>query len=109
MDVISSSRSSKEQSLCKPDFAFKESSSSIVDSATKVFRERAEAKRREFVGAAQVQVARGAAKLADEIERRLENVIDRVPGGSEVRPLIESTIQIALVSVLEGLLCRRSQ
>jgi len=39
----------------------RESSSTLVDSATKVFRERAEAKRREFVGAAQVQVARGAA------------------------------------------------
>ena len=67
----------------------RELSSSLIDSATKVFRERAEAKRREFVGAAQAQVATGAAKLSDEIERRLENVIGRVPGGTEVRPLIE--------------------
>jgi hypothetical protein len=86
-----------------------ETSSSIVDSATKVFRERAEAKRREFVSAAQVQVATGAAKLSDEIEKRLEKAIDHVPGGTEVRPLIESAIQIALASVLEGLLRRSSQ
>jgi hypothetical protein len=86
-----------------------ESSSSIVGSATKVFRERAEAKKREFIGAAQVQVATGAAKLSDEIERRLEKAIDHVPGVTEVRPLIESAIQIALASVLEGLLHRRSQ
>ena len=87
----------------------RESSSTLVNSATKVFRERAEAKRREFVGAAQVQVATGAAKLSDEIERRLESVIDRVPGGIQVRPLIASTIQIALASALEGLLSRRSR
>ena len=99
-------RSNRFASLTSP---LRESSSSIVDSATKVFRERAEAKRREFVGVAQVQVAAGAAKLSDEIERRLENVIDRVPGGTEVRPLIASAIQIALASVLEGLLSRRSQ
>ncbi len=99
-------RSSRLASLTSP---LRESSSSLVDSATKVFRERAEAKRREFVDAAQAQVATGAAKLSDEIERRLENVVDRVPGGTEVRPLIASTIQIALASALEGLLYRRSQ
>jgi hypothetical protein len=86
----------------------RESSSTLVGSATKVFRERAEAKRREFVGAAQVQVARGAAQLSDEIEKQLESVVDRVPGGIEVRPLIASAIQIALASALEGLLSRRS-
>jgi hypothetical protein len=99
-------RRNRLASLTSP---LKESSSSLVDSATKVFRERAEAKRREFVTAAQAQVATGAAKLSDEIERRLERVIDRVPGGIEVRPLIASTIEIALASALEGLLYRRSQ
>jgi hypothetical protein len=66
-------------------------------------------KRPEFVGTAQAQIASGAAGLSDEIERRLENVIDRVPGGIQIRPLIESAIQIALASALEGLLRRRSQ
>jgi hypothetical protein len=87
----------------------RESSESILDSATRVFRERAEAKRREFVGVAQAQVASGAAMLSDQIEKRLETVIDRVPGGINVRPLIESSIQIALAAALEGLLRRPSR
>jgi hypothetical protein len=87
----------------------KESSVSIVESATQVFRERAEAKRRQFVHVAQAQVASGAAKLSDEIENKLEGLIDRVPGGMNVRPLIEASIQVALAAALEGLLRRRSQ
>jgi hypothetical protein len=87
----------------------RESSDSIVQSATKVFRERAEAKRREFVDAAQSQVATGATMLSDEIGKKLENVIDRLPGGINVRPLIESSVQVALAAALEGLLRRRSR
>jgi hypothetical protein len=86
-----------------------ESSDSILESATRVFRERAEAKRREFVDVAQAQVATGAAMLSDEIEKKLENVIDRVPGGIKVRPLIEASIQLALVAALEGLLRKHSR
>ncbi len=86
-----------------------ESSESIVDSATRVFRQRAEAKRREFVGVAQAHVATGAAVLSDEIERQLENIVDRVPGGPKVRPLIELAIQVALAAALEGLLRRHSR
>jgi hypothetical protein len=87
----------------------RESSESILESATRVFRERAKAKRREFVDVAQAEVATGAAMLSDEIEKRLENVIDRVPGGIKVRPLIESSIQVALAAALEGLLRRHSR
>jgi hypothetical protein len=82
----------------------RETSASLVESATKVLQERAEAKRREFVGVAQAHIATGVAKFSDEVERKLENVIDRVPGGTEVRPLIESAILIALSAALEGLL-----
>lgn len=46
---------------------------------------------REFMAAAQTYVARGAGILSDAIERTLEDVSDRAPGGSEVRPLIAST------------------
>jgi Protein of unknown function (DUF3618) len=92
------------ESLSSP---LRESSSSLVDSATNVLRQRAEAKKLEFIGAAQAHVASGTARLSDEIERRLENVIDGVPGGSQVRPLIASTIQIALAAALENLLRRR--
>ena len=47
--------------------------------------------------------------LSDEIEKKLENLIDRVPGGIEVRPLIESSIQVVLAAAVEGLLRRRSR
>ena len=86
-----------------------DSSDSIVRSATRVFRERAEAKRREFVDVAQSQVATGATMLSDEIGKKLETYIDRLPGGINVRPLIESSVQVALAAALEGLLCKRSR
>ena len=86
-----------------------ESSSSIVNSATKVLRERAEAKRQEFVGTAQAQVVSGAEKLSDEIEKRVENIILGVPGGNRAQPLIASAIQIGLAALLEGLLHRRQR
>lgn len=85
-----------------------ESSSSLVDSATKVLRDRAEAKRLEFIGTAQAHVASGAEKLSDEIEKRVENIIVGVPGGNQARPLIASAIQIALAALLENLLHKRS-
>jgi hypothetical protein len=87
----------------------RESSTSIFDSATRVFQERAEAKRREFVEVAQAQVATGAAMLSDEIEKKIENMIDSVPGGIKVRPLIGFSIQVALAAALEGLLRRPSR
>ena len=86
-----------------------DSSSSLVGSATKVLRDRAEAKRREFIGTAQAQVASGAERLSDEIEKRVENIIVGVPGGTQVRPLIASAIQIGLAALLEALLHRRSR
>jgi hypothetical protein len=80
-----------------------ETSASLVDSATKVLRDRAETKRQQFVSVAQAQVATEAERLADEVERKLENVIGQVPGGAEVRPLIESVVQIGLSAALESL------
>ncbi len=86
-----------------------ELSSSLVDSATRVLRQRAEAKRQEFVGTAQAHVVSGAEQLSDEIERRVESIIGGVPGGNQARPLIASAVQIALAALLEGLLHRRSR
>jgi len=88
----------------------RQSASSIVDSAASVFRQRAEAKRRQFVDIAQAQVAIGAARLADRFEKELDTVFDRVvPDGVSVRPLIESSIQVAVAAVLEGLLRKVSR
>ncbi|HLX98987.1 MAG TPA: hypothetical protein VKR62_09820 [Roseiarcus sp.] len=99
----------RRETLASLSSPLTESSSSLVDSATKVLRQRAEAKRQEFVGTAQAQVVAGAEKLSDEIERRIENIIVGVPGGNQARPLIASAIQIALAAVLESLLLRRSR
>ena len=41
--------------------------------------------------------------LSDAIEQKLEDVIDRVPGGSEVRQLMKSTVQVALATALDAL------
>jgi len=82
----------------------RESSESLVEAGRRVFRERAALKRRELVRAAQARIAAGAEKLADELERKLDDVVDQVPGGGEVRPLIASAIEIALMAALEGLL-----
>jgi hypothetical protein len=55
------------------------------------------------VGAAQSHVAKGASMLSDAIEQKLEDVIDRMPGATEVRPLIESTVQVALATARSSL------
>ena len=86
-----------------------ESSSSLVEFRDQGARQRAEAKRQEFVGRAQAHVVSGAEQLSDEIERRVETIIGGVPGGNQARPLIASAVQIALAAVLEGLLHRRSR
>jgi hypothetical protein len=99
----------RTRTLANPSSPLTDSSPSLLDSATKVLRQRAEAKRQEFVGTAQAQVVSGAEKLSDEIERRVENIIVGVPGGNQARPLISSAIQIALAAVLESLLHRRSR
>ncbi len=85
------------------------SAESIVNSAARVFRQRAEEKRRAFVDVAQAHVATGAETLSVAIDRQLESVIDRAPGGSSIRPLIASSIEVALAAALEGLLQKPSR
>ena len=107
--LLAAARKRNKEGVHEVTLPLRESSSSLVDTATRVFRERAATKQREFIGAAQTHVAKGAAMLSDAIEDKLEDVIDRVPGGSQVRPLIESTVQVALATALEALLQRRSR
>jgi hypothetical protein len=105
--LLAAARKRNQEGDHEVTLPLRESSSSLVDAATRVFRERAATKQREFMGAAQTHVARGAAMLSVAIEDKLEDVIDRVPGGSQVRPLIESTVQVALATALEALLQKR--
>ena len=107
--LLAAARKRNKEGAHEVTLPLRESSSSLVDTATRVFRDRAASKQREFIGAAQTHVAKGAAMLSDAIEDKLEDVIDRVPGGSQVRPLIESTVQVALAAALEALLQRRTR
>ena len=104
--LLAAARKRNKEGVHEVTLPLRESSSSLVDTATRVFRERAATKQREFMGAAQTHVAKGAAMLSDAIEDKLEDVIDRVPGGSQVRPLIESTVQIALATAVHERLQR---
>ena len=105
--LLAAARKRNQEGDHEVTLPLRESSSSLVDAATRVFRERAATKQREFMGAAQTHAARGAAMLSVAIEDKLEDVIDRVPGGSQVRPLIESTVQVSLATALEALLQKR--
>jgi hypothetical protein len=87
----------------------RETTASLVDSATSVLRAQAESKRREFVATAQTQVGSAAAMVSDEVEKNLEKFLERVPGGASVRPMIESSLQVALAALLEGLLDGRTR
>lgn len=107
--LLAAARKRNKEGVHDVTLPVRESSASLVDTATRVFRERAQTKKREFMNAAQTHVAKGATMLSDAIEQKLEDIIDRVPGGAEVRPLIESTVQVALASALEALLQNRSR
>jgi hypothetical protein len=105
--LLAAARKRGKEGVQDVTLPLRESSASLVDAATRVFRDRVETKQREFMDAAQTHVAKGAAMLSDAIEQELEDVIDRVPGGSEVRPLIESTVQVAIAAALDSLLQKR--
>ena len=47
--------------------------------------------------------------LSDEIGKKLESIIDRVPGGVNVRPLIESSVQIACLMTFRAEKARRNR
>ena len=83
---LAAARKRNKEGVHEVTVPLRESSSSLVDTATRVFRERAATKQREFMGAAQTHVAKGAAMLSDAIEQKLEDVIDRVPGGVRGAP-----------------------
>src|SRR5580693_10579021 len=81
--LLAAARKRNKEGVHEVPVPLRQSSASLVGTATKVFRERAESKQREFMDAAQTHVAKGATMISDAIEQKLENVIDRVPGGAQ--------------------------
>jgi hypothetical protein len=69
--LLAAARKRNREGVHEVTLPLRESSSSLVDTATRVFRERAATKQREFIGAAQTQLAKGAAMLSDAIEDKL--------------------------------------
>lgn len=63
--LLAAARKRNKEGAQEVTLPLRESSppSSLVDTASRVFRERAETKQREFMGAAQTHVAKGAAML----------------------------------------------
>ena len=70
--LLAAGRKRNKEGAHEVTLSLRESSSSLVDSATRVFRERAATKQREFMGAAQTHVANGAAMRSDAIENKLK-------------------------------------
>ena len=56
---LAAARKRNKECVHEVTVPLRESSSSLVDTATRVFRERAATKQREFMGAAQTHVAKG--------------------------------------------------
>jgi hypothetical protein len=104
LTVAASRRRAGSNGIATIASPLRESSESVLDSASRVFRDRAALKRRELVRAAQARITVGAERLADELERKLDDVVDFVPGGSEVRPFVAAAMQIAITAAIEGLL-----
>jgi hypothetical protein len=82
----------------------RQTAGSLARSAGNVFHERAESRRRAFVGAANLHVKAGASQLSDMIEKSVDDFIGKAPATLALRPLVESAIQMALLAAVEALL-----
>jgi hypothetical protein len=81
-----------------------QTASSLAESATGVFHQHIAEKKREFFELAQTQITAGASKLSDEIEKKISDTVDALPGSAEVKPLLVSGVQILLATALGALL-----
>ena len=83
--------------------------SSLMDSATSVFRRRADEKKRILLDFAHSSLASGAASIADRIEQTIGDAAEVVPGGKELKPLLVSGLQILLSALLDGFVRPRTR
>jgi hypothetical protein len=81
-----------------------ENAASLARSATNVFRERAETRRRDLMSAADAHIKAGASQLTDMIEKGVDDFLGRLPVATAARPVMESAIQMALLAAVESLL-----
>ncbi len=83
--------------------------SSLAESAAKAFRERAEAKSGEVMSRAKSQVTTGVNRLSGAVERKLEELLARIPGLPADSPFLASAVQLLLVTALQAALSRLSE
>ena len=79
--LLAAARKRDTEGVHEVTLPLRESSSSLVDTATRVFRERAATKQREFIGAAQTQVAKKRRGDALRRDRRQTGGCDRSRAG----------------------------
>jgi hypothetical protein len=80
--------------------------SSLAQSARNSFNAHAAAKREDFVRAAEAHLTAGAGQLSGAVEKKLGDVVSLVPAPVEARPLIESALQLLLVSAMEAIFAK---
>jgi Protein of unknown function (DUF3618) len=86
--------------------ALQQTFSSLAQSARDTFKAHAETKRQDFVRAAEAHLTTGAGHLTGAVEKGLEDLVSLVPAPVEARPLIESALQLLLISGLEAIFAK---
>lgn len=86
--------------------ALRDAAASLARSATDVFRDRAQRKRQEFMGAAKPHIEAGASHISDIIGKGVDNLVGQIPANAEMRPVIQSAIQTLLFTALNAILPR---
>jgi hypothetical protein len=84
----------------------KEIAGSLADTAKKVFRDRAQARRDEVVDAAKSHVATAANQLSDATEKTLDDLLVKASVPAEARPLLATTVQLLLVAGIEAVVAK---
>jgi hypothetical protein len=84
--------------------SLKQIAGSLADTATKAFRDRAQAKRDEVVDAAKSHVASAANQLSDATQRTLDDLLVKASIPAEARPLLATTVQLLLAAGIEAVL-----
>jgi hypothetical protein len=79
---------------------------SLAETATKAFREHAEAKREAVIDAARSHVASAANQLSGTMERTLDDLLAHTTIPVDARPALVTTVQLLLVAALEAVLPR---
>jgi hypothetical protein len=82
----------------------KQIAGSLADTATKAFRDRAQAKRDEVVDAAKSHVASAAHQLSDATQKTLDDLLVKASIPAEARPILSTTVQLLLVAGIESVL-----